>query len=216
MSTPYRVPVLENHEFQPKVLDKDLSTPPGSPVKGDRYIVKATGTGLWATHDKSIAWYDGSAWKFDVPLKGTILIVDDESIFYVYNGTAWVTLLSILAAGDMLKSTYDTTGNNIVDKAESIDDGAGNTASAANLKDAVTKKHSHSNQTTLDAIEQAFTTALKSSYDSAVTNSHTHSNKATLDSIQEALTTALKSNYDTAYSSRGTYDAGLGCLTFNI
>jgi len=116
----------------------------------------------------------------------------------------------------MLKSTYDANANDIVDKAESIDDGAGNTASAADLKDAVTKKHEHSNKATLDAIEQEFTTALKASYDGAVTNSHTHSNKTILDAIEVAFTTALKSNYDEAYNRRAQYDSDLGCLTFEI
>jgi len=43
MTIPYRVPVLESYEFQPAVLDKDLSTPPGSPAKGNRYIVGRRG-----------------------------------------------------------------------------------------------------------------------------------------------------------------------------
>jgi len=56
--------------------------------------------------------------------------------------------------GDMLKSTYDTDVDGIVDKAESIDDGGGNTATAADLKDAVTKKHTQGTDTTLGAQSQ--------------------------------------------------------------
>lgn len=37
-------------------------------------------------------------------------------------------------AGDMLKSVYDTDADNIVDKAESVDDGAGNVKTAAEIK----------------------------------------------------------------------------------
>lgn len=235
MSTQYRVPVLESYEFQPAILDKDLSTNVGlTPVKGDRYIVKATGADAWSGKDKNIAWYDGAIWKFDAPKVGTILWITDEAKFYFYNGSAWTDLTIAMGLGDMIKSTYDTDNDGIVDKAESVDDGAGNSASAVDIKDAVTKKHSnsldhaahsddqdltglvHSNRTVLDAIQEAFTTILKSSYDAAVTASHSHSNKSVLDNIQEALTTALKGNYDTAYSSRAIYDAGLGCLTFNI
>jgi len=52
-------------------------------------------------------------------------------------------------AGDMLKATYDTDTNNIVDKAETVDDGAGNSSTAADVKDAVTKKHSQNTDTIL-------------------------------------------------------------------
>lgn len=54
--------------------------------------------------------------------------------------------------GDMKRSIYDINNNNIVDKAESIDDGNGNTATAIDIKDSVTKKHSHSNKSELDKI----------------------------------------------------------------
>jgi hypothetical protein len=217
MSTNYRVPVLESYEFQPSIISNALSTPPGSPVKGDRYIVKATGINSWTGHDNHIAWYDGSIWKFDIPKVGTILWLQNLNKFYYFNqSSAWSDLAADLSFGDMLKSTYDINANNIVDKAESVDDGAGNSSTAANVKDAVTKKHTHTNQATLDAIEQAFTTALKTTYDNAVSNSHTHSNKTILDAIEVALTNTLKSNYDTAYNSRATYDAGLGCITFNL
>ena len=240
----YRVPILENYEFQPAILDKDLSTPP-SPIKEGRYIVKATGIGDWAGHDNAIAWYNGAIWKFDNAIEGMITWAKDEDKFYFYTGSVWTDLTIAMGLGDMLKSTYDTDTDGIVDKAETIDDGAGNSASAIDVKDAVTKKHSHTNQSTLDLITSAFTSALKTSYDSAVTashtknadtkldegganevtaaqvksavtNNHTHSNKATLDLIEAALTTALKSNYDEAYTKRAQYDAGLGCLTFDI
>lgn len=56
--------------------------------------------------------------------------------------------------------------------------------------------HSHSNMTTLNSIQEAFTTALKSSYDAAVSASHSHSNKSVLDATQESFTTALKTSYD--------------------
>ena len=54
--------------------------------------------------------------------------------------------------GDMLKSIYDTDDDGIVDKAESVDDGAGNASTAVDVKDAVTKKHNHGNKVELDKI----------------------------------------------------------------
>ncbi|GAH78351.1 unnamed protein product, partial [marine sediment metagenome] len=46
-----------------------------------------------------------------------------------------------VGAGDMEKATYDTDDDGIVDKAENVDDGVGNASTAANVKDAVTKRH---------------------------------------------------------------------------
>ena len=45
------------------------------------------------------------------------------------------------AGGDMLKADYDQDADGIVDKAENVDDGAGNASTAVEVKDAVDKKH---------------------------------------------------------------------------
>jgi len=42
--------------------------------------------------------------------------------------------------GDMTKAVYDTDADNIVDKAEAVDDGAGNATTAAQVKEAYTKR----------------------------------------------------------------------------
>lgn len=117
MPTQYRVPVLEKFSFQPPVKDKDLGTPPGSPVKGDRYIVAASGTGAWVGQDKNIAWYDGTVWKFDVPAEGWLVHVDDEDKFYRFSGLNWV----LMPQGDMTKSQYDNDDNGVVDAAGDFD-----------------------------------------------------------------------------------------------
>ena len=52
------------------VADRDLTAPPGAPAEGQRWIVKATGTGAWAGHNNAIAaWQDG-AWQFSAPQTG--------------------------------------------------------------------------------------------------------------------------------------------------
>jgi hypothetical protein len=79
-------------EFQDSVKDKDISTPPTSPISGDRYIVKATGTGAWAGHDNAITTWNGSAWTFVAASEGMCVYVDDEDILYVYNGTNWLPI----------------------------------------------------------------------------------------------------------------------------
>ena len=91
MAVPYRVPVLETFAWQASIITRSLSTPPVSPapVKNDRYIVKATGSGDWATYDNEIAFYDGSVWKFTAPTEGFICWVQDENLYYRYDGSIW-------------------------------------------------------------------------------------------------------------------------------
>jgi hypothetical protein len=71
------------------VKDKDLTSPPGSPASGDRYIVGASATGAWAGKDKNVAVYISGAWTFYVPKDGWVAYVVDEGKFYVYASSAW-------------------------------------------------------------------------------------------------------------------------------
>lgn len=45
------------------VIDKDLTSPPGSPTEGDAYIVGGSATGAWAGWDDHIAIYWGGSWR---------------------------------------------------------------------------------------------------------------------------------------------------------
>lgn len=67
-----------------RVLDKDLSTPPGSPAEGDRYIVGPSPTGDWAGRADQIAYYSGG-WSFIQPETGWTVSVVDEAAEYVYS-----------------------------------------------------------------------------------------------------------------------------------
>jgi hypothetical protein len=129
----YRLVIEEFAPFQRQILDKDLATPPGTPAEGDRYIVAANPTGAWVGHAKSIAWWDGAAWKFDAPEEGWFTYVVDEMTFYLYTAAAWTKYDT---PGDMLKSTYDTDDSGIVDKAETLDDGT-HSATAEDVESAV-------------------------------------------------------------------------------
>jgi len=73
------------------VLDKDLSTPPGSPASGDAYIVGAAATSDWASHETDVAVYDGTGWIFMTPQQGWKAWVDDENAEYRFEGSAWST-----------------------------------------------------------------------------------------------------------------------------
>ena len=84
----YRVPVLENFEWQRPVEDRVVA-PAGGEAKGIRYLVIATASGDFAGQENKIAYYDGAAWQFDAPLEGMILWVKDEDKYYRYDGSSW-------------------------------------------------------------------------------------------------------------------------------
>lgn len=66
------------------VLDKDLSSPPGSPSIGDTYIVGSTATGAWLDKENRIARWNGSSWDFTKPEEGLIAWIVDENKHYYY------------------------------------------------------------------------------------------------------------------------------------
>jgi hypothetical protein len=74
------------------ILDRNLTTPPGSPAAEDAYLVATGGTGAWAGHDGDIAYYFGTCWHFFTPWEGLLIWVDDENIFSTYTGAAWVDM----------------------------------------------------------------------------------------------------------------------------
>lgn len=77
------------------VKDRDLATPPASPVEGDAYIVAASATGAWAGQSGKIAFYF-SGWKFKTPKAGWLAFVQDEAKLVLYNGTSWAFLSGYL------------------------------------------------------------------------------------------------------------------------
>lgn len=81
---------------QAAVISKTLTAPPGSPANGDAYIVGASATGAWATHDKAIAIWttDNPAtpaglWEFYGPTIGFSAFNAADSKLYVYDGSTW-------------------------------------------------------------------------------------------------------------------------------
>lgn len=141
------------------------------------------------------------------PVEGQIYHNTTDHKIYVYNGTSWVEMCK---PGDMTKAVYDTDGNNIVDKAEKVDDGT-YSATAQNLKDAVDKKHEKDKDQYLDygGANQVSASQAKSAY----SQSHAHSNKALLDTYDQ--TNANLSDAVTKKHSQGT-DTTLGSMTADI
>lgn len=82
----------------PRVLDRDLTAPPGSPTIGDAYIPAATATGDWAGHEDDLAIYwqnpsDASAeWKFvemTTSTDGVAVYIADEDALVIWGGDSW-------------------------------------------------------------------------------------------------------------------------------
>lgn len=69
-------------------ISKNINTPPSSPSTGDVYIVAASPTGAWVGQAGNIAFYN-QTWQFITPREGMLLWVNDESLIYTYNGSAW-------------------------------------------------------------------------------------------------------------------------------
>lgn len=65
---------------QLRVLDRNLTAPPGSPADGDCYIPASPATGDWALHENDVAMYIGTAWEFRAPRDGWKAWVVDEGI----------------------------------------------------------------------------------------------------------------------------------------
>lgn len=77
------------------VKDRDLTAPPGSPTAGDTYIIGASATGAWATKEKQVAAWDGSAWVFYIPRTGWVAFIEDEVKLSAYYSSTWSAGIAI-------------------------------------------------------------------------------------------------------------------------
>lgn len=116
--------------IHPSVLDKDESTPPGSPSNGDAYIIppasEAAATDDWEGQEDSIAAYhDG--WIFITPQDGWRVFVADEDRVYRRVDGAWDATLQLPSYNDASRPSPSTAGRmiwNTDDDMINIDDGA--------------------------------------------------------------------------------------------
>lgn len=111
------------------VLDKDLTSPPGSPDEGDAYIVGAAATGDWATEDENIATWTARGWVFSIPNVWDLALVVDEAQFYHYDdGGDWVSGFPALTIADasisMRKLKYFRLGVSVENQSTNAPPGA--------------------------------------------------------------------------------------------
>lgn len=71
------------------VADRDMASPPSSPVDGCRYIVAAVPGGAWTGHFNDIAAYQDGAWTFYPPRAGFLVWIADEALLMCWTGAAW-------------------------------------------------------------------------------------------------------------------------------
>ena len=89
----YRVPVLEQFEWQQPVASMNLTTPPGSPARGDRYLIAAGASGDWSGEDKNIATCSnatGPVWLITDAKEGMITWVTSLDQHWHYENSEWV------------------------------------------------------------------------------------------------------------------------------
>ncbi len=154
-----------------------------------------------------------TALEFGTPTggAGTYLELTDTPVAYDNGKYAKSTADGVVwddpaGAGDMTKAVYDTDADNIVDKAETVDDGMGNSSTAADVKDAVTKKHSQNTDTDLDATFEATFAKKADKLDvfAATTEAELYTVLSDVDEFIEAGD-PIERNYYSALGSNNTY-----------
>ncbi len=87
---------------QLSAISRIITTPPVSPINGDRYIVPDSSTNEWAGHTDQIAVWADNVWIFYLPTTGWQVWLQEEEIILVWNGLAWVRQpLSALEVQDL-------------------------------------------------------------------------------------------------------------------
>ncbi len=76
---------------QLSVKDRDLTSPPSTPLDGDRYIVADGGEAEWADQDGAVAAYQDGTWTFYSPNEGWLAWIDDEDILLAWDGSSWIS-----------------------------------------------------------------------------------------------------------------------------
>ncbi len=93
------------------VADRTRTVAPVGPVAGQRHIVAAGATGVWAGQAGRVALWQDGAWQFHAPLAGWRAWVAAEAAVASYDGAAWKTQAdSALQVGQIgVNAAADTT-----------------------------------------------------------------------------------------------------------
>ena len=101
----------------PKITDRNLTAPPGSPSDGDAYIIAASGSGDWSGHDGKIALYN-SGWTIITPKGGMQVFVHDEKAWYGYSSaeSLWHPMQDLWSATEHWTGKYSSGGEKLMSK----------------------------------------------------------------------------------------------------
>lgn len=110
-----RVMIEETASWQKPILSISNE---GTATKGNRYIVGASPTGIFAAlTTNNIAWYDGTDWKEDAPSAGWKVYDVDQGAYLSYSGSAWVAdpdvsdkMDLVDGAGEDNLASFDSSG----------------------------------------------------------------------------------------------------------
>jgi hypothetical protein len=112
-----------------RILDRDLTAPPGSPSDGDTYLVAASATGDWAGQDYNIAFCVDGGWRFYAPFEGLSAFIADEAVMLVYTTSGWTDWASVLDLQNVpllgVNTTADATNKLAVKSAALLFDNVG-------------------------------------------------------------------------------------------
>jgi len=93
-----------------KVLDRNLTAPPGGESNGDAYLINTPATEAWLGHDGDIGmYYDG--WIFQSPFVPMRIWVNDEGLPLFYNGVDWIVDTGVSARIETKSFTKSYFGN---------------------------------------------------------------------------------------------------------
>lgn len=81
------------------VLDRTRVSPPAAPLAGDRHIVAAGASGVWAGRDGALALHTGEGWSFLTPRAGWRAYVAAERVTLIHTGTGWSDLMAGTPSG---------------------------------------------------------------------------------------------------------------------
>jgi hypothetical protein len=70
-----------------------LSAPPSTPAAGDRYIIGASPTGVWAGRPNEVAEWRADAWVIVPPTTKMFCLLESDHKLYAWSGTQWSSLI---------------------------------------------------------------------------------------------------------------------------
>lgn len=92
------------------VFNRTVTSPPGSPSEGHRYIVGSPATGGFTGQENNIAAFIGAAWVFFTPSEGWRAYDQGANQFIIFDGSSWV--LAGISAGSLTDGSLGQLGVN--------------------------------------------------------------------------------------------------------